>query len=214
MTSIAVRSRRGRLSRRGVAVAGGVLASLLVASACSGGPDRPESRLDDLDLEAYSEVSYRPGTVFSFSLTTVESPVEGRVEDVGVDVDGAGLEVLGFAVTPPHVPDFDVAAGFPPTRGNLRGTTPVDEAVVPGGAEGVRLVVGLRVVSGEYTELHDLRWTVVGTDGERRTHTSPVGLGQCHDDGRGAAECPRGWVEGQGGPPSLPARASATGHRA
>ena len=178
---------------------GGVLAAL-VATACSGGSDRPEPRLDDLDLEAYSEVSYPPGTVFSFSLTTVESAVDGRVEDVEVDVDGGGLELLGFAVTPPGVPDFDVAAGFPPTRGNLRGTTTVDEAVVPGGAEGVRLVVGLQVVSGEYTELHDLRWTVVGADGERRAHTSPVGLGQCYDDGRGQPECPRGWVEGRTGP--------------
>jgi hypothetical protein len=197
MTSIAVRRHW-----RSLVAASGVLATLLVATACSGRSERPESRLDDLDLEAYSQVSYRPGTVFSFSLTTVESPVEGRVEDVEVDVDGGGLEVLGFAVTPPQVPDFDVAAGFPPTRGNLRGTTPVDEAVVPGGAEGVRLVVGLRVVRGEYTELHDLRWAVVGADGERRTHTSPVGLGQCYDDGRGVAECPRGWVEGRSGPPS------------
>lgn len=200
MPTVAARTPRGRRGR--AAIAGRLLAALLVATACSAGSERPEPRLDDLDLEAYSEVSYRPGTVFSFSLTTVESPVDGRVEDVEVDVDGEGLEVLGFALTPPLVPDFDVAADFPPTRANLRGTTSVEEAVVPAGAEGVRLVVGLRVLSGDYTELHDIRWTVVGTDGERRAHTSPVGLARCYDDGRGTEECPRGWVEGRSGPPS------------
>jgi hypothetical protein len=185
-----------------VAAACGVAALLLPLAACSQGSGRPESHLDELDLEAWSQLRYEPGTVFSFSLTTVEAPTAGRVEGVRVEVDGSGVEVVGFAVTPPGVPDFDVAADVPPTRSNLRGTTPVEDAVVPGGAAGVRLVVGLRVLSGEYTEVHDLRWTLVTEDGARSAYSSPVGLGQCFDDGRGARECPRGWVEGSSGPPS------------
>ncbi|MDE0777059.1 MAG: hypothetical protein OSB43_12355 [Nocardioides sp.] len=175
---------------------------LLTATACSDAAGRPVSRLADLELEAYSRVSYEPGTVFSFSLTSVETPVDGRIEDPNIDVDGSGLEVLGFAVTPPGVPDFDVAAGFLPTRRNLMGSTQIDTASIAADSEGVRLMVGLRVVSGEYTEVHDISYSVVAEDGGRLSYKSAVGLGQCFDDGREEHECPKAWVEGGSQPPS------------
>ncbi|WP_121252179.1 hypothetical protein [Nocardioides ferulae] len=87
---------------------------------------RPRSQLENLDLDAYSSISYEPGTTFSFSLTTVEPPVDGTIVDAWVDVEGEGLRVEGFS-------------------------------------------------------------------GERVTVESPVGLGQCFDDGEGAPECPAGW---------------------
>lgn len=174
-------------------LAGAALLLGLGACADQGGTTdgRPRSELPRLGLDAYSQISFPPGTRFSFSLTTVEAPVPGRLQNVTADIHGDGLEFLGSRVTTGIKPGFDGVPGFPPEVTWLRNTKPADGMRVDPEVDTMNLMVGLEVVNRSYTEVRGIDYEVLGDDGTVHRVHSPVGLGQCypHD----SAACPRRW---------------------